>query len=120
MHSQKTIQIITDKRSDALHIHVQSLMRGLKKVDVNVEVIELDNRRFKNPLLNFLLEIVNTLKTILIVDRSAVLLFADPLSFNLMASRFLKNKKYRGQASISLVDSGFYFGRGSILSQEKC
>lgn len=94
MHNDKVIQIITEKRSDALHIHVQSLIAGLRKAKVRVKVIQSNNRRFKYALLNFILEMFNTLRTVLLVDRSATLLFADPLSFNLLAARFLNNKKY--------------------------
>lgn len=94
MTSKKNIKIIVEKRSDAIHICNTALISNLKKIDATIKVIYLNNLPTKNCYINFLLEIFNTLKIMLTVGRDDIILFTDPISFNSLASIFMKNKKY--------------------------
>lgn len=88
------INVIIEKRSDAINIYNKSLILALKKKYPDVGHIFLDNKRFQSPFLNFILEIFNTIKIIFLVRSDDILLFTDPLSFNIIASLFVRNKKY--------------------------
>lgn len=89
-----SIKIITEKRSDAIHICNESIILNLKKEHDNIEVIRLNNKIFKSSSLNFILEIINTIRVIFVTNKDDIILFTDPLSFNLIASLFIRNKKY--------------------------
>ena len=41
----KTIKIITEKRSDAVHVYCKSLIHNLKKKDANIEIIILTEKK---------------------------------------------------------------------------
>ncbi|MFZ2187712.1 MAG: glycosyltransferase family 1 protein [Candidatus Moraniibacteriota bacterium] len=88
------IKVIVEKRSDAINIYNKSLLLALKKKWPNIGHVFLDNKRFRSSFFNFILEIFNTIKIIFLVRNDDILLFTDPLSFNTIASLFVRNKKY--------------------------
>ena len=90
----KKIKVVTDKRTDAIHLYVQALLPHLGTSDVNIKLIVLQNDFFRSKYLNFVLQIVNTIRLILNVRKEDIVLFTDPLSLNLLASLFISNKKY--------------------------
>lgn len=94
MHKNVTIRVITEKRSDAIGVYNKALIASLRNQVANVEETQVNNHRFKHSFLNFMLEIINTLRIVRMVQRNEILLFTDPLSFNLLAALLLKNKKY--------------------------
>lgn len=94
MKNKTRITVITDKRSDALGKYSKSLIQELQNKYNTIDVIVLDNQRFNNRVLNFILEITNTIKILFMVRRNTMLLYTDPLSFNILSSVVLPNKKY--------------------------
>lgn len=88
------IKVIAEKRSDAINVYNESLLSALKMRWPNIGHIFLDNKRFRGSFFNFILEIFNTIKIIFLVRADDILLFTDPLSFNTIASLFVRNKKY--------------------------
>lgn len=94
MSDMTKIKVVTDKRTDAIHLYVQELLPHLGSSDVSVDLVVLQNDFFRNKYLNFALQITNTIRLILNVRREDIILFTDPLSLNLLASLFISNKKY--------------------------
>jgi len=94
MNKNNQVTIITDVRFDAIHICNQSLIDCLRQSGVETNVISLNNKLFRNSVLNFILEIFNTFKIIFMVNRNDLVLFTDPLLFNLLASTLISNKCY--------------------------
>ncbi len=90
----KRIKVVTDKRTDAIHLYVQALLPHLDSFEVEIDLVILNNDIFRNKYLNFILQIINTFRLILKVRRKDIILFTDPLSLNLLASLFIANKKY--------------------------
>lgn len=88
------IRVIIEKRSDAINIYNKSLILALKKKWPEVEHLFLDNKRFQSPFLNFIFEFFNAIKIVFLVRSDDILLFTDPLSFNMIASLLVRNKKY--------------------------
>lgn len=90
----KTIKIITEKRSDAIHIYCKSLIHNLKKEGANIKIITLNNKPFRNLYINFIVEIFNSIRTIFLINRNDIVLFTDPLALYTLISIFVPNKKY--------------------------
>lgn len=90
----KKICVISEKRYDAIGIVNDALINNLKKKNKLIQNICVDNRPTSLPIINFLVEVLNTIKLALSFKREDILLFTDPLSFNTLASLFVKNKKY--------------------------
>ena len=117
MTDRINIKIITEKRSDAIHICNESLILNLKKENDNIEVVSLNNKIFKNSFLNFVLEIINTIKVIFVTNKDDIILFTDPLSFNIIASLFIRNKKYA--IFYHYENNPFYYKFIPFVSYEK-
>jgi len=94
MTNKITLKVITEKRSDAIYICNKSLIQNLQKKDADIKVIFLNNRLLQSSLFNFILGVVNTIRIISMINRNDIVLFTDPLSFNLLASILIPNKKY--------------------------
>jgi glycosyltransferase involved in cell wall biosynthesis len=94
MSDMTKIKVVTDKRADAIHLYVQALLPHLGSSEVAVESVVLQNDFFKSKYLNFVLQIVNTIRLILKVRKEDIILFTDPLSLNILVSLFVSNKKY--------------------------
>jgi len=94
MSNMKKIKVVTDRRTDAIHLYVQALLPHLGTPDVSIELVVLQNDVFRNRYFNFVLQILNTFKLTLNFRRDDIILFADPLSLNFLASLFISNKKY--------------------------
>jgi glycosyltransferase involved in cell wall biosynthesis len=94
MSDMKMIKVVTDRRADAIHLYIQALLPYMGTSEIGVELVVLRNDIFRNRYLNFVLQILNTIKLILGIRKDDIVLFADPLSLNLLASLFISNKKY--------------------------
>src|SRR3989344_345988 len=94
MTNKITLKVITEKRSDAIYICNKSLIQKLQKKDADIKIIFLNNRLLQSSLFNFILGVVNTIRIISMINRNDIVLFTDPLSFNLLASILIPNKKY--------------------------
>jgi glycosyltransferase involved in cell wall biosynthesis len=94
MSDMKKIKVVTDRRADAIHLYIQALLPYMGTSEIGVELVVLRNDVFQNRYLNFVLQILNTIKLILKIRRDDIILFTDPLSVNLLASLFISNKKY--------------------------
>lgn len=94
MSGKKKIKVVTEKRTDAIHLYVRALISHLEKYSVDIDLIVLNNNVFRNRYLNFILHLINTFKLIFRVGKEEVVLFTDPSSLNLLASLFITNKKY--------------------------
>ncbi|OGI17698.1 MAG: hypothetical protein A3J63_02810 [Candidatus Moranbacteria bacterium RIFCSPHIGHO2_02_FULL_40_12b] len=94
MPSREKITVIVEKRTDAINKYSESIILNLKKGGVAVRVILLDNKPFKNSLINFISEIINTIKATCMIRHDDIVLFTDPLSFNLLGSIIIPNKKF--------------------------
>jgi len=88
------ICVITEKRTDAINIVNEALIDNLRIQKKQIKVISFNNKPFSLASLNFLIEIINTIRLIFLIDKEDTLLFTDPLSFNTLASLFVHNKKY--------------------------
>lgn len=91
---KQRITVVIEKRTDAINKYSGSIILNLKKIDANVKVISLNNNPFKNSLINFIFEIINTIKIVCMIRRDDIVLFTDPLSFNLLGSIIIPNKKF--------------------------
>ena len=94
MKNGVTLKVIIEKRSDAIYVYSKAIIQKLKEKYLGIEVITVDNRKFKSPFLNILLEVLNTIKIIFLIRRKDIVLFTDPLPLNFLSSLFIKNKKF--------------------------
>jgi glycosyltransferase involved in cell wall biosynthesis len=117
MSDMKKIKVIQDKRADAIHLYVQALLPHLGSSDVTVELVVLESDTFRNKYLNFVLQLINTIRLILNVRKEDTILFTDPLSVNLLASLFIANKKYA--IFYHYEEEPFYYRFFPFLSYKK-
>lgn len=88
------IKIIIEKRSDAIHVYNKFIISELKLHLPDIEVICLDNKKFKGKILNTLLELYNTIRLVFLIKKNDTILFTDPLPIYFLSSLFIKNRKF--------------------------
>jgi glycosyltransferase involved in cell wall biosynthesis len=94
MSDKKNVTIVIEKRTDAIHLYIQAIVNEWKKSGIKFNIIIINNSFSKNKLVKTFFEVFNLVRLILKVNRNDIVLFSDPLSFNLLAALFLNNKKY--------------------------
>jgi glycosyltransferase involved in cell wall biosynthesis len=94
MNNKKNVTIVIEKRTDAIHLYIQAIVNEWKKSGIEFNLIIIDNTLSKNKLIKIFIEAFNLIHIILRVNKNDIVLFSDPLSFNLLGALFLKNKKY--------------------------
>lgn len=88
------IKVIIEERSDAIFVYNKFIFSFMKKNHPDVDVITLNNRRFNNKILNFVLEIFNTLRIPFFTRNADSVLFTDPLPLNFLSTLFIRKKKF--------------------------
>lgn len=94
MNQSKNITIVIEKRTDAIHLYIQAIINEWEKSGIKFNLIIINNSLSKNKLVKLFFEVFNLVRFILKVNKNDIVLFSDPLSFNLLGALFLKNKKY--------------------------
>ena len=94
MGGKRTITVVLESRTDAIHLYIQSLLAQLGKKGVAVNLIVQNNIVFRNRYLNFALNLKNTFVLFFQIRKRGVVLFTDPLSLNLLTSLFIASKKF--------------------------
>ena len=94
MGGKRTITVVSESRTDAIHLYIQSLLAQLGKKGVAVNLIVQNNIVFRNRYLNFALNLKNTFVLFFQIRKRGVVLFTDPLSLNLLTSLFIASKKF--------------------------
>ncbi|MDA1169097.1 MAG: glycosyltransferase family 1 protein [bacterium] len=94
MTGQQKIKMVTELRYDAIGIYNNNLIKHLQSIGTDLTVIQFNNRIHKNRYLNFMSEIINTIKLFFLIRRDDIVLFTDTISLNLFTSLFLVNNKY--------------------------
>lgn len=94
MSHKKNITIVIEKRTDAIHLYMKEIINEWKNSDIKFNLFIMNNSLSKNRLVKLFLEIFNLARFISKVDKNDIVLFSDPLSFNLLGAMFIKNKKY--------------------------
>ena len=85
--------IITEKRSDAIGIYNKNLIRELCNVNPDINITEVNNLRYKNNYLNYILEPFNFILLYFRIKKDEILLFTDPKPLSSNVSLLLPNKK---------------------------
>ena len=94
MGGKRTITVVLESRTDAIHLYIQSLLFQLGKKGFAVNLIVQNNSVFRNRYLNFALNFKNTFVLFFQIRKRGVVLFTDPLSLNLLTSLFIASKKF--------------------------
>ncbi|HOW60783.1 MAG TPA: glycosyltransferase family 1 protein [Candidatus Moranbacteria bacterium] len=91
------IIVIIEKRNDAIGTYNRYLVHELRNIpNANINVFEINNKVFKNKILNIFLEIFNSWRLFLKLRKlkNNALLFTNPKSISANICYLLKNKKY--------------------------
>ena len=94
MGGKRTITVVLESRTDAIHLYIQSLLFQLGKKGFAINLIVQNNSVFRNRYLNFALNLKNTFVLFFQIRKRGVVLFTDPLSLNLLTSLFIASKKF--------------------------
>lgn len=94
MKNKAALKIITERRSDAIHIYSKAIIQKLKEKYSDIEIIEINNKKFKKSFFNLVIEVLNTIRIVFLVHRHDIVLFTDPLPLHSLSSLFIKNKKF--------------------------
>ncbi|MEO6077601.1 MAG: glycosyltransferase [Candidatus Andersenbacteria bacterium] len=91
---QRPIYIITEKRMDAIGVYNTAILSSMKKNGTTITHIELDNTKYKNRLLNFVVEIFHAYNLRSRIEQNTTVVFTDVMSFSAIAAMWLPGKKY--------------------------
>lgn len=82
----RTVTIVTERRQDAIGIYVKALVAALRRRGVTVRQLAFHSQRSRIKGLNVGIEVLNCLRLPRLVRGSDAVLFADPLSLQLLAA----------------------------------
>jgi glycosyltransferase involved in cell wall biosynthesis len=94
MKTYQRIVIISEKRTDALGIYQKEIAKSFRSMGTDVKELVFNNSPFHNKFLNFIVEVINSLRSLMMINSGENVLYIDPLSFLAYIGRFISNKKF--------------------------